>query len=131
MSEQDTRRRHLRVDTNQNVWVEGQDVRVEAQARNMSKGGMFVVSKADSPSLGATLQITFDDPLEGAVDVKMEVVWREESTATTRLGLRALDSQGSATFERVVARYEEAQVERRSTPSASPSGPTTLVPEPE
>jgi two-component sensor histidine kinase len=127
MSDHDSRRRHLRVDTQQTVWVEGQDVRVEAEARNMSKGGMFVVAQAEPPSLGTLLQVKFDDPLEGPVEVKMEVVWREENTLTSRLGLRATDSRGMAAFERVVTRYEDEQREAE----ASDPGRTTVVPEPE
>lgn len=107
MSEDDDRRRrHPRIETQQHVWVEGQDVRVAAQARNMSKGGMFVVAEGEAPALGSTLDITFEDPHEGAIAVKMEVVWRDEKTLTSKLGLRALDSQGMAAFERVVTRYE-------------------------
>jgi hypothetical protein len=127
MSDHDARRRHARVDTKQPVWVEGQDVLVEAEARNMSKGGMFVVAKAEPPTIGSTLQIKFDDPLEGAVELKMEVVWRDEGTSSSRLGLRVMDAGGSAAFERVVARYEEEQAERPTgrtlRPSALPSEP--------
>ena len=100
------KRRDPRVDTNQSIWVEGQDVRVEAEARNMSKGGMFVVAPAAAPEIGTTLEIEFNDPHEGKIALKMEVVWRDEKTANSNLGLRALDSQqGMAAFERVVARY--------------------------
>ena len=55
MSSQDNRR-HPRIDTKQAVWVEGQDVRISAEARNMSKGGMFVVSEGDAPAVGTTLR---------------------------------------------------------------------------
>jgi hypothetical protein len=100
------KRRDRRVDTNQAIWVEGQDVRVEAEALNMSKGGMFVVAEGSAPAIGSTLEIKFDDPLEGKIAVKMEVVWRDEKTQTSNLGLRALQSSdGIAAFERVVTRY--------------------------
>jgi hypothetical protein len=134
MTDHESRRRHPRVDTQQTVWVEGQDVRVEAEARNMSKGGMFVVSDAEAPSsptIGSMLQIRFDDPHEGKVEVKMEVVWRDENTVTTKLGLRAVDSKGMAAFERVVNRYEGVQsAEGGADPDAEPTRPT-LVPDPE
>ncbi|MDB4971886.1 MAG: hypothetical protein JWN48_227 [Myxococcaceae bacterium] len=107
MSDEDARRRHPRIDTQQHVWVEGQDVRVAAETRNISKGGMFVVAKGEAPAIGTTLQITFEDPHEGTIDVKMEVVWREEKTITSNLGLRTLDSKGMAAFERVVQRLEQ------------------------
>ena len=99
------KRRDRRVDTNQAIWVEGQDVRVEAEALNMSKGGMFVVTEGEAPAIGSTLEIKFDDPHEGKIAVKMEVVWRDEKTQTSNLGLRAIQSEGIAAFERVVTRY--------------------------
>jgi hypothetical protein len=103
MSEE--KRRDRRVDTNQAIWVEGQDVRVEAEALNMSKGGMFVVAEGEAPAIGSTLEIKFDDPHEGKIAVKMEVVWRDEKTQNSNLGLRAIQSEGIAAFERVVTRY--------------------------
>lgn len=111
-------RRHPRIPTQQAVWVEGQDVRTTGQARNMSKGGMFVVSEGAAPAVGTTLQIKFQDPLEGQVEIQMEVVWRDGDTATTKgLGLRAMDSKGMEAFERVVSRYEaEVLAVRKSTP---------------
>ena len=123
MSSQDNRR-HPRIDTKQAVWVEGQDVRISAEARNMSKGGMFVVSEGDAPAVGTTLQIKFEDPHEGQVEVQMEVVWRSEHTSTSSLGLRALDTQGRSAFERVVSRYEEQGTARKKTSTPrTPSKP--------
>lgn len=119
MSEQD-KRRHPRLPTQQSVWVEGQDLRAAAQARNISRGGMFVVSEGAPPEIGTTLQIRFEDPHEGQVEVKMEVVWREENTATSKLGLRLLESAGIAAFERVVVRHEgdvDAPAEGESEPN--------------
>jgi c-di-GMP-binding flagellar brake protein YcgR len=118
MSEQD-QRRHPRLPTQQSVWVEGQEQRA-AKARNISRGGMFVVSEGAPPEIGSTLQIRFEDPHEGQVEVKMEVVWREENTATSKLGLRLLDSAGIAAFERVVVRHE-ADAEGRPTRDEEPS----------
>lgn len=106
MSEED-KRRHPRLPTQQTVWVEGQDRRAAAQARNISRGGMFVVSEGAPPEIGSTLQLRFEDPHEGQIDVKMEVVWREENTATSKLGLRLLDSAGQEAFGRVVVRHEQ------------------------
>jgi c-di-GMP-binding flagellar brake protein YcgR len=98
-------RRDPRVDTQQSVWVEGQDTRIEAEALNMSKTGMFVVAESGAPAIGTTLEIKFQDPKEGQIAVKMEVVWRDEKTDKPKLGLRALESEGMAAFERVVSRY--------------------------
>jgi hypothetical protein len=105
------KRREPRVDTQQSIWVEGQEVRVHAQARNMSKTGMFVVAPNNAAQIGSTLEIQFEDPLEGKIELKMEVVWRDEKTASANLGLRAMQSTGSAAFERVVARYLEEPAE--------------------
>jgi hypothetical protein len=88
-------------------------VRVAAQARNMSQGGMFVVAEGKAPAIGSTLDISFEDPLEGKVAVKMEVVWRDEKTVSSGLGLRAVDSKGMAAFERVVSRHEAEQTKKR------------------
>ncbi len=96
------------------MWVEGQDVRIAAQAKNMSQGGMFVVTEGEAPAIGSTLDVSFEDPLEGKVAVKMEVVWRDEKTLTSSLGLRAVDSQGMAAFERVVTRYEAEQTPKKA-----------------
>jgi len=115
MSEEN-HRRHPRIETQQSVWVEGQDRRISAQAKNMSRGGMFVVSESAPPEVGSTLQIKFEDPLEGKIEVTMQVVWRDESTVSSKLGLKALDSGGMDAFERVVKRHE-------SSAEASPDAP--------
>jgi c-di-GMP-binding flagellar brake protein YcgR len=120
MSDEDARRRHPRIETQQQVWVEGQDVRVSAETRNISKGGMFVVTEGGAPAIGSIMQVKFDDPLEGAIEVKMEVVWREEKTVTSNLGLRTLDSRGMAAFERVVSRLEQKPA---SNPAPAPKEP--------
>jgi hypothetical protein len=54
-------RRERRVDTQQQVWVEGQEMRVEAEARNISRSGMFVVTRNSLPPPGSTLEVKFDD----------------------------------------------------------------------
>lgn len=104
-------RKDRRVDVNQGIWVEGQEVRVPAEVKNISKGGMFVVAPQGMENkIGQTLEINFDDPNEGKISLKMEVVWRDEKTTTSKLGLRALDSIGKAAFDRVVTRYlDEAE----------------------
>src|SRR5688500_14860505 len=99
------KRRDPRVDTQQSVWVEGQEVRVEADALNMSRSGRFVVPRASLAPAGGTLDITFDDPHEGPVQITMDVVWRADETIGSRLGLRLADHSDTLAFERVVARY--------------------------
>jgi c-di-GMP-binding flagellar brake protein YcgR len=91
--------------------VEGQDVRIEAEALNMSKGGMFVVAPpGEAQQIGQTLEIKFTDPQEGEIKLQMEVVWRDEKTTQNKLGLRAMESDGKAAFERVVSRYLDQTV---------------------
>jgi two-component sensor histidine kinase len=116
------KRREPRVDTQQSIWVEGQEVRVHAEARNMSKTGMYVVAPNTGAQIGTTLEIKFEDPLEGQIAVKMEVVWRDERTTTSNLGLRAVESAGTAAFERVVARYLGSEADRE------PEGPRGAEP---
>ena len=98
------KRRDPRVDTDQPVWVEGQEVRFEADAQNMSRSGMFVVARDSVPVLGSLLHVSFDDPREGKVGVTMEVVWRADGDERPKLGLRVADPQGMDAFERVVER---------------------------
>lgn len=71
----------------------------------MSRSGMFVVTRASLAPATGTLDITFDDPHEGPVQITMEVVWRADESVGSRLGLRLAGSSDSNTFERVVARY--------------------------
>ncbi len=96
----------------------------------MSKGGMFVVAEANAPAVGSTLQVKFDDPHEGEVDVRMEVVWRNESGASAKLGLRVLDSTDMEAFERVVSRHVAASDReprsgppKHSEPASAPVAP--------
>jgi Tfp pilus assembly protein PilZ len=100
-------RRDERIETSQRVWVEGQDLRVTAEAKNMSKGGMFVVTDKAPESIGSHVEITFDDPLEGRVTLAMEVVWKREDVSHAQLGLRTVNSADSRAFQRVVERYIE------------------------
>jgi hypothetical protein len=103
-------RRDRRVDTQQQVWVEGQEIRVEAEARNISRTGMFVVTRNSLPPPGTTLEVKFDDPHEGQVQVTMEVVWRtDDRDLNAKLGLRVADTRDVQAFERVVARLIAGQ----------------------
>ena len=80
-------------------------MRVEGEARNISRTGMFVVTRQSLPPPGATLEVKFDDPHEGPVQVTMEVVWRtDDADLSAKLGLRVADARDSDAFERVVAR---------------------------
>ena len=109
------------MDTNQGVWLEGQELRLTGEARNVSKSGMFIVAEGDAPEIGSEVQITFDDPDEGHIEVRMEVVWSSgNDRENAGLGLKALASDGQAAFERVVSRkLEEAGVEDAPEPIPS------------
>jgi hypothetical protein len=102
-------RREPRVATQQTVWVEGQDVRVEADARNISRTGMFVLMRDNLPEVGEALRVQFEDPREGQIQVTMEVVWRNEAKLQAELGLRLVDDGGTKAFQRVVTRLLESE----------------------
>ena len=80
-------------------------MRVEAEARNMSRSGMFVVTRASLAPPSGTLDITFDDPHEGQVQITMKVVWRADESVGSRLGLQLAEDGDTEAFERVVSRY--------------------------
>ena len=52
-----------------------------------------------------TVDVTFNDPHEGPVQITMEVMWRADESAGSRLGLRLAEGTDTDAFERVVARY--------------------------
>lgn len=105
MSEQ---RRDPRVKAKKPIWLEGQE-NLQAQTKNLSKGGMFILAQGDSPQIGQQLEIKMEDAEEGEVALKMEVVWRsEDSDGSAGLGLRALGSEGREAFERIVSRHIDA-----------------------
>lgn len=104
-------RRDPRAATNQQIWLEGQESRITGQAQNISKSGMFVVAQGSSPAIGSEVAIKFDDPQEGKVEIKMEVVWRAEDASNGGVGLRAVQAQDKSAFERVVIRHLEEQQE--------------------
>lgn len=119
------KRRDPRVKASNEVWLEGQEKMRLGQTQNLSKGGMFVVADGESPDVGQELEIRFEDPEEGSIALKMEVVWRSEndgSGAGTGVGLKALSSAGKAAFERVVSRH----IESGSEVVAEPPAPTIV-----
>ena len=87
-------------------------MRFSGKAQNISKHGMFVVAEGESPKVGTEVAIKFEDPREGQVEIKMEVVWRgkgDSDSPGAGLGLRALESTDKTAFERVVIRHLEEQ----------------------
>jgi hypothetical protein len=87
-------------------------MRIEAEARNISRSGMFVVTRNSLPPPGTTLEVKFDDPHEGQVQLTMEVMWRTDDTdLNAKLGLRVANVKDAQAFERVVARLLAGQDE--------------------
>ena len=96
----------------------------------MSSRGMFVVAKASIPEVGSTLDITFEDPHEGSIALKMEVVWRDEAPVDAKVGLRVAGASGTAAFARVVARYlreheQEQEPKKESRQAEEAPGPAS------
>lgn len=85
---------------------------------------MFVVAKTSPPEVGSTLDVKFEDPLEGAIALKMEVVWRDEATVNAKVGLKLTDPKGSSAFERVVSRYLREREEKRPDGAAQDAAVT-------
>ena len=102
MSTRDNRR-DARFDTRQKLWCEGQGA--TAEARNMSRSGMFIVSD-DAKDVGETLTISLKDE-EGEVEVDAEVMWRGATEGDKDgMGLRIVGfKKGQEAFDRFVERH--------------------------
>src|SRR5437879_5182158 len=102
------KRRDPRFESGQELWCEGQ--KRMAQARNMSKSGMFIVSE-EPIEVGEELQVAFEDE-EGKIELKMEVMWKGEAAQgeQTGLGLRIVGfGQGKDAYDAFVKRQLKAQ----------------------
>jgi hypothetical protein len=101
------KRREKRFRTEQKVWCEGQDSRLPAEARDISRNGMALVT-GEAAEVGSRLKVSFAVPEGGDVAVDMEVVWREERPEGQRvaMGLRVVEfKQGKEAFDRFVAKH--------------------------
>jgi hypothetical protein len=107
----DDQRRAPRVDAKRQLWCEGQSDK-NAETRNISKGGMFIV--AEQPrEVGEQFKVSFEDE-EGAIELNMEVMWRGEAAASgqTGMGLKIVGfNKGEGAYERFVARHLDAHNE--------------------
>ena len=117
MSTQD--RRDERFNAKQELWCEGQEE--GAQTRNISRSGMFVV--AEKPrAVGEQFTVAFEGD-EGAVELKMEVMWsgavKDGGQAGMGLRIVAFD-KGEDAYERFVSRHLESQAAQEG--DAKPSG---------
>ena len=102
------KRRDPRFESLQKLWCEGQ-ARM-AEARNMSKSGMFIVS--DQPhEVGEQIKVSFEEE-GGKIELKMEVMWRGEAAQgeQTGLGLRIVGfEEGQDAYDRFVKRQLSEQ----------------------
>ena len=104
------KRRDPRFESLQKLWCEGQAEARTAEARNMSKSGMFIVS--DQPhAVGEQIKVAFEEE-GGKIELKMEVMWRGEAAQgeQTGLGLRIVGfDQGEDAYDRFVKRQLSEQ----------------------
>jgi hypothetical protein len=99
----DDKRRDPRFDAKQKLWCEGQGER--AEARNISRSGMFVLSEQPR-EVGEQFKVAFEDE-EGAIELNMEVMWRGEAKegGQAAMGLRIVGfGRGADAYERFVER---------------------------
>lgn len=99
-------RRDPRIAARQALWCEGQSEK--AETRNVSRSGMFIVAE-EAREVGEQFKVAFEGD-EGAIEVKMEVMWRGEAKdgAPTGMGLRIVGfDKGQDAYERFVARQLE------------------------
>lgn len=106
----DDKRRAPRFDSNQKLWCEGQGER--AEARNISRSGMFVL--AEQPrEVGEQFKVAFEDE-EGAIELNMEVMWCGEPAegGQAGMGLKIVGfGRGEDAYERFVQRNLGEQAE--------------------
>jgi hypothetical protein len=103
----DEKRRDPRFKSDQKLWCEGQDVKAEAVARDMSRGGMAITAEKAS-EIGSQINVSFVTPEEDRVSVNMEVVWHNQKPegGPVAMGLRIVDfAKGQDAFDRFVARH--------------------------
>ena len=114
-------RRDERFSAKQELWCEGQQE--GAQTRNISRSGMFIV--AEQPrAVGEQFTVAFEGD-EGAVELKMEVMWSgaAKESGQTGMGLRIVAfDKGEDAYERFVSRHLESQAAKE--PDTKPSEPS-------
>jgi len=105
----DEKRRDPRFKSDQKLWCEGQDAKVEATARDMSRGGMAIVTDKES-EIGSRINVSFTTEDERKVSMNMEVVWqnRKPEGGPVAMGLRIVDfEKGQNAFDRFVQKHLE------------------------
>lgn len=103
MSEE--QRRDPRIATRQRIWCEGQDSPADAETRDVSQSGMFIVAER-APDVGSHFNVKFDDGT-GEVSLKLEVMWKGPKNADnkTGMGVRIVGfDKGADVYERFLKR---------------------------
>lgn len=116
----DEQRREKRIATRQRLWCEGQDSPVNAETRDVSRNGMFIVAE-DAPDVGSQLKVTLQDQ-GGEIALNMEVVWRGTKTEDnkTGIGVRIVGfDKGRDLYEKFITRHLR--------PSGVPGDPTKVT----
>jgi hypothetical protein len=124
----DEKRRDPRFKSDQKLWCEGQDLEAEAVARDMSRGGMAIMTDKAS-EIGSQVKVSFVTPEEGKMSVNMEVVWhnRKPEGGPAAMGLRVVSfDKGQDAFDRFVARHLDepgpaAQEAEKGAPAPGPA----------
>jgi Tfp pilus assembly protein PilZ len=103
------KRRDPRFESLQKLWCEGQP-KPSAEARNMSRSGMFIVT-TEPAQVGDEMKISFEGD-EGTIEVKAEVMWRGDAATGEQVGvgLRIVGfDAGADAYEKFVKSSLEAQ----------------------
>ena len=118
----DDKRRDPRFDAKQKLWCEGQGERAGAEARNISRSGMFVLAE-EAREVGEQFKVAFEDE-EGAIELNMEVVWsgKPAEGGQAAMGLRIVGfDRGKDAYERFVERNLDAQGDENENENESGS----------
>lgn len=120
------KRREKRFQSKQKVWCEGQELSSSAEARDISRGGMSLVTgEKESAEVGSKLKVTFAVPEGEDISLNMEVVWREEQPKGEHvaMGLRVIEfEKGKEAFDRFVADHvKDLKTDRPPPPAAEPT----------
>jgi hypothetical protein len=126
----DEQRREKRIATRQQIWCEGQESPNQAETRDVSRNGMFIVAE-NAPEVGEQLKVTLQDQ-GGEVTLNMEVVWRGTKTEDnkTGVGVRIVGfDKGRDVYERFITRHLRPSTAPSELARASmrPSGTPPIV----
>jgi Tfp pilus assembly protein PilZ len=103
------KRRDPRFESNKKLWFEGQGDR--AEARNMSRSGMFVTSEQPR-EVGEQIKVAFESEEGATIEVNMEVMWRgaPAQDGQAGMGLRIVGfDKGEDVYDKFVKEQLKAQ----------------------